>query len=167
MGSVYGVKKMAAVKLQTLVNSVHQLHKTCPRVYMFARMTGALGSDDYSPAVANLVLEVLGRVFPKWDALSEILGNRDVGELHVPFHDAIRGLIGVSGYKGDPEKWTGVLVDMADRPRMRELCNRVETECGAEETPQKGTSEKKGKRNNLKLIDIDKMINRNTITSPS
>jgi hypothetical protein len=78
-------------------------------------MTGAMGSPDYSPVVADLVLEILGRVYPNWSALSEILGNRDVGQLHAPVNDVIRGLIGVSGYKGDPEKWSGVLVNMADR----------------------------------------------------
>lgn len=161
--SIYGVKKMAAVKLQTLVNSIHQLQATCPRVFMFGRMTGAMGSPDYSPVVADLVLEILGRVYPNWSALSEILGNRDVGQLHAPVNDVIRGLIGVSGYKGDPEKWSGVLVNMADRPRMRQLCQRVEQECmfdSEKAAAEAGAAGKKQStaRKNLRHVDIDKMI---------
>jgi len=71
--------------------------------------------------------------------------------------EAFRGLLGVSSYKGDQDKWTGRLVELAGKSRMHSLCQRIaeECECDAEEDDiypgpggqdDTGTKRAKGKR---------------------
>jgi hypothetical protein len=139
---VFGLKKLAEKNAKDIVAALmlneKQGAKANCRMRIFAIMTGVLKPELYSPKLADMVLQILGRLIPLWKSLSEFLDHRDsLGELLFSKTKIRAALMGGDKYTHEAKKRNGgqdgkhnccMLVQLLqDLGMTEELDNMMET----------------------------------------
>jgi hypothetical protein len=82
---VFGLKKLAEKNAKDIVAAImlneKQGEEANRRIQIFGVMTGILRPELYSPKLADIVLQIVGRLVPNWKAIGEYLDHRDFSEL--------------------------------------------------------------------------------------
>jgi hypothetical protein len=80
----YGLKKLADKNARDIVASItanEKKEEPHPRIQIFGVMVGVLKPELYCPKLADMILQILGRLIPLWKGIATFLFARKCGEL--------------------------------------------------------------------------------------
>jgi hypothetical protein len=121
----YGMKKLADTYTTSMQDSILKNWQESKQLEMAGIMIGLLRPECYTPMISDLLMQTIGRVFPKWEGVKMKL-DKSVG---ISKTDAIMGITG-PGPKGNAnqkrENWHGFLCESVPAESVQALLDKID-----------------------------------------